>query len=238
MSITIKRNKAPNLSQVKFTVDGKLDPKLDNIEIFKCMNKSNFTLFLGKGGSGKSSKIISFLKSKEGFKKIYHDIILFCPPNSRDSIKNDFWGKNLPEENIFDDLSMENLQSAYNVAEQNALEGYRTLIILDDVQKSLKGDNQKFLLHMVNNKRHASLSIWLACQNYKSIPPQIRSVITDMFIFKINKQEMEYIFEEHIEETKKKFEEILKLLFQNEHDFLYINTMNQRLFNNWDELIL
>ena len=146
--------------------------------------------------------------------------------------------KNLPEENIFDELSMENLETAYSMAEQNALEGYRTLIILDDVQKSLKGDNQKFLLHMVNNKRHASLSIWLACQNYKSIPPQIRSVITDMFIFKINKQEMEYIFEEHIEETKKKFEEILKLLFQNEHDFLYINTMNQRLFNNWDELIL
>ena len=71
MSITIKHNKIPVLSQVKFTVDGKLDPKLDNIEIFKCMNKSNFTLFLGKGGSGKSSKIISFLKSKEGFKKIF-----------------------------------------------------------------------------------------------------------------------------------------------------------------------
>ena len=238
MSITIKHNKAPNLSQVKFTVDGKLDAKLDNIEIFKCMNKANFTLFLGKGGSGKSSKIISFLKSREGFKKIYHDIILFCPPNSRDSIKDDFWGKNLLPENIFDDLSMENLETAYSMAEQNAQEGYRTLIILDDVQKSLKGDNQKFLLHMVNNKRHASLSIWLACQNYKSIPPQIRAVITDMFIFKINKQEMEFIFEEHIEETKKKFEEILKLLFKNEHDFLYINTMSQRLFNNWDELII
>ena len=45
-----------------FNVDGKLKNNLDNIEIFKLMNKSHFALFLGKAGSGKSSLVIIFLK--------------------------------------------------------------------------------------------------------------------------------------------------------------------------------
>ena len=64
------------------------------------MNKSHFALFLGKAGSGKSSLVISFLNSKEAFKKCFHNIFLFCPANSRSSIKDDIWEKNLEEEQI------------------------------------------------------------------------------------------------------------------------------------------
>ena len=64
---TLKNNKKPKLKAPSFTVDGILNEKLDNIEIFKLMNKSHFCLFLGKAGSGKSSLVISFLNSKEAF---------------------------------------------------------------------------------------------------------------------------------------------------------------------------
>ena len=63
---------------------------LDEYEITKLMNRSNFALFLGKAGSGKSTLLISLLQSPSLFKKVYHNIILFCPPNSRASTKNDF----------------------------------------------------------------------------------------------------------------------------------------------------
>jgi GTPase SAR1 family protein len=89
-------------------------------------------LFLGKAGSGKSSLLISLLQTKGLFKRVFHDIILFCPPNSRASISNDFWSKNLPEENVFDEVTEETLQNAYDVAQANALEGFQTLIVLDD----------------------------------------------------------------------------------------------------------
>ncbi len=81
--ITLKNNKKPKLKSPSFTVDGKINDKLDDIEIFKLMNKSHFCSFLGKVESGKSSLVISFLNSKEAFKKCFHNIFLFCPANSR-----------------------------------------------------------------------------------------------------------------------------------------------------------
>jgi len=237
MPIQVKENPEPMLKKPKFVVDGKLHDKLDEYEITQLMNKHNFTLFLGKAGSGKSTLLVSLLQTPSLFKKVYHTIILFCPPNSRASIKNDFWSV-LPDEQIYDELNLENLQEAYQIAEANASEGFRTLIVLDDVQKSLKGECEKMLLHMVNNRRHAALSIWLACQTFKSIPKQVRQGLTDMFIFKINKNEIANIFEEILELTPDVFVDIQKILFRKVHDFFYINTATQRLFYNWNEILI
>jgi energy-coupling factor transporter ATP-binding protein EcfA2 len=222
------------MKKPKFSVDGELHKKLNDYEITKLMNKSNMTLFLGRAGSGKSTLLISMLSSL--FNNVFHKIILFCPPNSRASIKNDFWSA-LPEEQIYDELNYETLNEAYEIAKENADLGCKTLIILDDVQKNLKGESEKLLLEMANNRRHASLSIWLACQTYRSIPLQVRAGLTDLFIFKINKNEMHNIFEEQIELDEKIFKEILNLSFKNAHDFLYINSNSKRIFINWDEVI-
>jgi hypothetical protein len=51
--------------------------------------------------------VISFLNSKEAFKKCFHNVFLFCPSNSRQSIKDDFWDKNLEPERIYDDLDID-----------------------------------------------------------------------------------------------------------------------------------
>jgi len=64
MNINIKQNKKPNLSMPSFNVDNELSSKLNEYEISKLMNKSNFTLFLGKTGSGKTSLMTSFFKNK------------------------------------------------------------------------------------------------------------------------------------------------------------------------------
>ena len=236
--IRIIENKEPQLRRPKFNVDGKLDSKLDDFEITRLMNKSNFTLFLGKAGSGKSSLVISFLNSPPLFRKVYHTIILFMPPNSRASIQGGFFDKNLPQDQIYDELNLENLQSAYDIAKENANEGFKTLIVFDDTQKYFKGECEKLLLHMVNNRRHAHLSLWCVAQTYMSIPRQVRQGFTDLFVFKINKREMENIFEEQIEQLKDKFIDILKFVFREPHDFMYINTESQRIFSNWDELVI
>jgi GTPase SAR1 family protein len=237
MSITIKHNAEPPLKKPSFVVDGKLADKLDDYEITKLMNKHTFSLFLGRAGSGKSTLLISLLQSPKMFKKVYHNIILFCPPNSRASIKNDFWSV-LPEEQVYDDLTVETLAEAYAIAQENASEGYKTLIVLDDVQKNLKGACEKLLLHMVNNRRHAGLSIWLAAQTYKSIPRQVRQGLTSLFIFKIQKGEMKTIFEEQVEIGEKVYHDILDLSYKNAHDFIFIDANTQRIFINWDEVII
>ena len=202
------------------------------------MNKSHFALFLGKAGSGKSSLVISFLSSKDAFKKCFHNVFLFCPANSRSSIKDDFWENNLEEEQIYDDLTIDNLIDAYSKIEQDSLQGFKSLIILDDVQKNLKGDCEKFLLHIINNRRHNRICIWICCQNYKTIPLQVRLTLTDLFIFKVGKQEIENIYEELTEIDKNKFNIITNNAYKNIGDFLYLNCLSQRLFNNWDEIVL
>ena len=236
--LKLKNNKKPNLNIPSFSVDNKLKDKLDNIEIFKLMNKSHFALFLGKAGSGKSSLVISFLNSKDAFKKCFHNVFLFCPANSRSSIKDDFWENNLEDEQIYDDLTIDNLIDVYSKIEQDALQGFKSLIILDDVQRNLKGDCEKFLLHIINNRRHNRICIWICCQNYKTIPLQVRLTLTDLFIFKVGKQEIENIYEELTEIDKNKFNIITNNAYKNLGDFIYLNCLSQRLFNNWDEIIL
>jgi len=237
--MNIKKNEKPNLKLPKFTVDCELSKKLNDYELTQLMNKHNFTLFLGKAGSGKSSLLISLLQTSCLFKHVYHTIFLFCPPNSRASIKDDFWAKNLPEEQVYDELTVEALQDAYDVSQMNAQEGYKTLIILDDVQKYLKENEvQKLLLHMVNNRRHAQLSIWMACQTYISIPKQVRQGLTNLFIFKVSKTEMSNIFTEAIELPNDKFQDIINMAYKNKHEFIYIDTNSRRIFLGWDEIII
>jgi GTPase SAR1 family protein len=236
--LKLKNNKKSHLNIPSFNVDNKLKDKLDNIEIFKLMNKSHFALFLGKAGSGKSSLVISFLNSKDAFKKCFHNVFLFCPANSRSSIKDDFWENNLEEEQIYDDLTIDNLIDAYSKIEQDSLQGFKSLIILDDVQKNLKGDCEKFFLHIINNRRHNRICIWICCQNYKTIPLQVRLTLTDLFIFKVGKQEIENIYEELTEIDKNKLNIITNNAYKNLGDFIYLNCLSQRLFNNWDEIIL
>lgn len=237
MSISLKHNDAPILKKPKFTVDGELHIKLNDYGVTKLMNRHNFTLFLGKAGSGKSTLLISLLQTKSMFKGVFHTIILFCPANSRASIKDDFWSV-LPEDQIFDELNEETLQQANEIAQENATHGFKTLIVLDDVQKSLKGECQKLLLSMVNNRRHNCLSIWLACQTFNSIPRQVRSGLTDLFIFKINKTEMQNIFNEEVDIDADVFRKIVDISFKKPHEFIYINHATQRIFLNFDEIIV
>src|ERR1700722_19418922 len=221
-----------------FIADGQLATKLNDYELTALLNKHNFTLFLGKAGSGKSSLAISLLQTPTVFKKVFHNIILFCPINSRVSVKNDFWNKNLPAEQIYDDLPIENLSSAYTLVEENAKEGFKTLIVLDDVQSALKNiEIQKLLLHCVNNRRHGYLSIWLLCQSYITIPRMVRNALTDLFIIKISKNDMHLIFNEQIEMDYDKFTNVLENSFKNSHDYLFIDSNTKRLFINFDEII-
>ena len=135
-------------------------------------------------------------------------------------------------------MTLKNLQLVYDKAQESAKDDINTLLIFDDVQKYFKGENEKLLLHMINNRRHARISIWFACQTYASIPRQVRQGLTNLFIFKVNKIEMENIFSECIEQHKKAFLDILNFVYDKTHNFLFLDTNSQRLFKNWDELIL
>jgi hypothetical protein len=243
MSIKIKEYKAPNLKMQRFVVDSCLDERLNSFGgIHELINKSNFILGLGKPGSGKSSLCTGLLGTgvkAGGLKKVFHRVYVFIPPSSRNSMKDDFWNKSIPPNQIYDDLTLESLEEVYDICKSNAEEDMNSLIVLDDVQKNLKQKEvQKLFLNIVNNRRHSRVSIFLLAQNYFSIPKMVRSGLTDLFVFKASKKEMEQIFDECYESHKDKFLDILEHCFKKPHDFLYINTNSQRIFSNWDEIII
>jgi hypothetical protein len=227
----------PKLNMPKFSVDTELHKRLNDYEITKLMNKSNFTLFLGKAGSGKTSLMTSFLKTPHLFKKVFHQIFVWMPESSRNSMKDSFFDKYLPPNQLFNEVNLENLQGAYDEAMENKNEGYRTLFIFDDVQRYFKGECEKLLLHIINNRRHSMLNLFFCCQTYNSIPRQVRQGLTDLFLFRINKTEMENIFTEQIETHKDKFNEILEKCYIEPHSFMYINTSSGRIFSNWNEIV-
>lgn len=233
--ISIKNNPKPDLQHCEMNCDNGLHKKLNEYELSKFLNSHATNLLIGRPGSGKTSLLYSLFKSKELFAKVFHNIYLFQPSASRFSMKDKLFDK-LPDEQKYDELNYESLSG---VMEQikNEDPKYNNCIIFDDMTAYLK-DNDTFKLfkELVNNRRHLHTSIFFLVQTYHSIPKEIRRLFSNVFVFRVSKNEMQTIFEELVEKRKECILEISKLVFDKPYNFLYINTESQRLFKNWDEL--
>ena len=118
IQIHLKKNKKPTMPLCNFSCDTKLDPKLDEYDLTKFMNCHSVNLIIGKPGSGKTNLLFSLFKSKKLFKRVYDKVFLFQPSLSRASMKDKLFD-NLPEEQKFDELTLENLQMVNDMLEED-----------------------------------------------------------------------------------------------------------------------
>jgi hypothetical protein len=231
--LSIKENKKPHLKVCEMVCDKGLHDKLNNYDLTSFLNNHSTTLMIGKPGSGKTSLLYSFFKSREIFKNTFDKIFLFQPEQSRASMKDKLFDK-IPDEQKFNELNLENL----NDVEDNLSE-YNNVIIMDDMGSYLKNaDIKKKLKELVFNRRHKHLSIIFLVQTYLSIEKDIRKLFSNIFIFKSSKKEMETIFEEVIELPKEYILPIMKLVYDKPYNYLFINTDTQRLFSGFDEILI
>ena len=231
--ISIKENDKPKLKVCEMICDVKLHAKLDKYELTQFLNNHSTTLMIGKPKSGKTSLLYSFLKSKELLRNVYDKIFLFQPSQSRASMKDKIFD-NIPDEQKFEELNLENL----NDVESNLDEG-SNIIIFDDQTAYLKDNEiQKKLKEFVYNRRHKHLSIIFLVQSWLSVPKDIRKLFTNIFIFKVSKNEMEQIFDEVVELPKQYILPLMKLTYDKPHQYLFINTDSQRLFKGFDEIMI
>ena len=77
----------------------------------------------------------------------------------------------------------------------------------------------------------------MLCQSYLSIVKEIRKLISNIFMFKPSKTER-INFMEELFECKKEAALDLLSLYQNKHDYLMLNVDSQRIFLNFDEVII
>ena len=88
------------------------------------------------------------------------------------------------------------------------------------------------------NRRHLHLSIFFLVQTYLSVERDVRKLFSNCFIFRCSKKEMELIADELIEQKKEHLNEIVKVVYDEPYQYLFINTDSQRIFNGFDELII
>lgn len=238
MSITIKKHKKPNLTPCEMVCDRPLHKKLDKFELTKFLNQHTTNLLIGKPRSGKTSLLFSLFENKEILRKVYHRIYVFQPSPSRASMKKDIFGK-LPQGQLFDELNYENLDLVMD--ELEASSDLNIAIIFDDVGASLKNfDTMNLMKKLIFNRRHLRTSVFFLVQTYFSVPKDIRKLFSNIFVFRVNKNEMKTIFEEIVEDKEMVdlAPTISKIIYDKPYNFMFINTDSQRIFKNFDEIII
>lgn len=232
MSISIKENKKPNMPICEMNCDVPLHEKLEKYEMTRFLNCNQSTLIIGKPQSGKTSFLYSLFKSKKLLKSVYHKVFLFQPVKSRNSMKDPIFDV-IPDDQKFDELNLENLE----MVQSELNDGYN-VIIFDDMTAYLKdGEIQKKLKEICFNRRHLHISLYFLVQTFKSVPPQVRKLFNNIVVFKCSIQEMKDMFDELVEGKKDELLQIMKIVYDKPHQYLFINLDSQRMFKNFDELI-
>ena len=231
--LSIKKNEKPQLKVCEMMCDKKLHDKLDKYDLTSFLNNHSTTLFIGRPKSGKTSLLYSFFKSREIFKNTFDKIFLFQPEQSRQSMQDKLFDR-IPDEQKYNELNLENLNEV-----ENNLSEYNNVILFDDMTAYLKdGEIKKKLKELVFNRRHKHLSIIFLVQTYLSIERDIRKLFSNIFVFKCSKKEMEMIFDEVVELPKDYILPIMKIVYDKPYQYLFINTDSQRLFKNFDEILI
>ena len=166
-------------------------------------------------------------------------MIILMPQNSINSLqKNPF--KQLPEENFYEELNDGTIENIYEKVNGYSKDNEKTLLFIDDMTADLKKSKYVIdtLKKLVFNRRHLKLNIIITAQSYNNIPLDLRKCITSIIIFKPPKKELEILFQELIENKKDLFLDIMKMVYTDKHNFLFINVPTQKMFRNWDELII
>lgn len=246
MNIKLIKNEKPDLPVCQMNCDKELNKNLNNYELTRFLNKSQSTMIIGRPGSGKTSLLYALFKSNKPclLKNVFENIFLFQPKESSNSMSDKIFHDNLPDENLFYELTEETLQNVFdrikNDNEDRDYESMNHCIIIDDFTAHLR-DNpaiKNLFKEILMNRRHLHISIFFIVQTYKSVEPDIRKLIDNFFIYKTNKQSLQQIFDEVIELPNKYIYPISNLVFDKKYNFLFLNTESKRMFKCWDEIII
>jgi hypothetical protein len=173
------------------------------------------------------------------YKKTHHHMIILMPANSIGSLKKNPFSV-LPSENIYHELTDKSIHEIYNKIDGYSEKDEKTLLFIDDMTADLKRSKfiQETLKKLIYNRRHLKCNLIITAQSFTNIPLDIRKNIQNLILFKPSKKEMELVFDELFETKKDIFLDIMRMAFDEKHNFLFLNIPSQRLFKNFDEIVI
>ena len=233
----IVKLKKPIIKPPEMVCDTPLHPKLNEYELTSYLNQHSTNLLLGKPRSGKSSLMWAFLGDKKLLKRVYHNIYLFQPSHSRASMKKNLF-KNHDETKMFEELTYENLKEVIDrIKSTDPKEN--NVIIFDDMASYLKNrDTLQLFKELIFNRRHIRTSIFFLNQTFFSVPKELRRLFSNIFLFKVSKNEMRNVFDELVEDeiVKDMMPTISKVVYDKPYQYLFINTDNQKFYKCFDRI--
>ncbi len=229
----------PNLKKVKMNVDDIIDEKIMKYPMSADLfARTSFNVILGKMGQGKTSLITNFVKTI--FCRAFEHMIVFIPTGSRKSIENDIYGKHIPDADLYDALTPENLDEVIEKLEENADNEENTLLIIDDFQAALKDPEVLARLQkIVTRMRHMRTTIFILQQNFQKMAKFLRELVTNVITFNVGKSQLDKLFEETVQLDKNKFQALIDLAFQERNDWIAINVNgNRNIYRMFDRIVL
>ena len=229
--------KSPAITPPKMCCDEDLHKKLNDFELTTYLNSHSTNLLLGKPKSGKSSLMWAFLKNKKLLNGVYHNVYLFQPEHSRASIKGNIFKKHDPSK-MFDELTYDNLSEVIQRIKATP-QKENNVIIFEDMASYLKNrDTLTLFKSLIFNRRHIRTSIFFLNQTYYSVPKELRRLFSNIFLFKVSKNEMKNLFEEVVEddEVKDIMPILSKVVFDKPYQYLFINTDSQKFYKCFDRI--
>jgi len=235
MPILEKKNNL-NLCLPRVTADLPLDPPVK----FPLPRTSGFAInILGPAGSGKTSTMVSLMKSPDIFRKRFHNIITIIPETSLNSLySNPF--KDIPDEQRFEELDFGTLRKIVEMCEKNKEEDEFTCLIMDDVSAELQDPMLlKKLMRLFLNRRHLYLSI--ICLSHSltgkgALPYTIRKNLSHMILFKPSCG-LEVLNAEFLHLPKVKFKELIDFVYDKDHNHLLIELYTGKLYKNFNTIV-
>jgi hypothetical protein len=235
--IRIKENSKPTLPHCSMVCDTKLHKKLDKYDLTSFLNAHTTNLLIGRARSGKTSLLHSLFEHTHLLRYCYHKIYLFQPSQSGASIKDNIF-ELLPKDQIYTELSFDTLYEVKCRIEDDAKDNVTSCIIFDDMAAHLKNKQTlKLFKELIYNRRHLRLSLYFLVQSFYAVPKELRRMWSNIFCFKVTKDEMRNMWSELVERDDDYIRPIMKMVFNEPYKFLFINVDSNRLFNGWDEII-
>lgn len=236
--IRIKEGKDPQLKIPQFICDRVLKEGVPS-PYHLMVNGYKFMLWVGRPAAGKTSHMMSLFKDKRCFRKLWNNIILCCPAESLNSLKEG--------SNIFKDIcpskmydSIDDIDVIREQVKFFAAHDENSVIIIDDQMSRLKNPVvEGVLCDIVANRRHYRCSIILLSQIYERVPLKVRKLVNSVVVmYRPSKKEMAMMFDELLEQKEEVAEQIEKLTFKKPYDWMLLDVPSQSIFAKYDQLCI
>jgi hypothetical protein len=223
--------------------------KLDNqvVRSDDPLPKQDIVWIINAGkGMGKSTMILSVLKSKNGYKRFFDNIYLVSPTASRDTKFNKLI-EELDKDNKFfstcDDETIDEIMNKLREFNDNFEEDRQphNLVIFDDCLSSLPKSTQRSAFNLlITTSRHLKTSVWILTQKYNKVNPLIRANMDLLSFFRTNNRLEFKTLEDDVNIDEKELKLLYDFATDKDNSFLHISFFGGKpiFFNRFDKIIL